>query len=92
MTVIWSEDAVRDLLALRRYISADSPTAAESLARDILAAVELLSEFPGMGRAGRKPHTRELIIPGTPYIVPYMVTENRVEIIAVTHGARRWPE
>ena len=92
MIVIWSEDAVRDLRAVRDYISEFNPTAAENTAQRILDSVELLLSFPGMGRAGRKPHTRELVIPGTPYLVPYAVTDERVEIIAVIHGARKWTD
>ena len=52
----------------------------------------MLAEVPGMGRPGRKPHTRELVVPGSPCIVPYSVTQGRIEIIAVLHGARNWPE
>jgi toxin ParE1/3/4 len=44
------------------------------------------------GRPGRWPGTRELIIPGTPYIVPYRVKGPVVEILRVFHGARRWPD
>ncbi len=45
-----------------------------------------------MGRAGRVPGTRELLIPGTPYIIPYRVRAGAVEILRVFHAARRWPE
>lgn len=47
---------------------------------------------PGLGRAGRVPETRELVIPDTPYLVPYTVRADVVEIHAVLHGARKWPE
>ena len=36
--------------------------------------------------------TRELVVTGTPYIVAYTVLDNRVEILAVQHGAQEWPE
>jgi toxin ParE1/3/4 len=38
------------------------------------------------------PETRELVVSGTPYIVPYTVRGDVVEIHAVLHGARKWPE
>ncbi len=44
-----------------------------------------------MGRAGRVPGTRELVISGTPYIVPYRVRGGAVEVLRVFHAARRWP-
>lgn len=92
MMTVWSRDSIRDLRELRNYIAEFDPAAANNTARRIIEAVEMLSEFPGMGRPGRMPHTRELVISGTPYIVPYLVTEGRIEIIAIVHGARKWPE
>ena len=54
-------------------------------------AVELLATHPASGRIGRVPGTRELVITGTPYIVPYRVRGDAVEILRVFHGARKWP-
>ena len=45
-----------------------------------------------MGRPGRIPGTRELVIPKTPFIVPYRLQRNVIQILRVYHGARRWPE
>jgi len=36
--------------------------------------------------------TRELVIVGTPYIVPYRVENDAVQIITVLHGAQKWPD
>ena len=44
-----------------------------------------------MGRQGRIDGTRELVIHGLPYIIPYRMRHGRVEILAVIHAARRWP-
>ena len=52
----------------------------------------LLPDNPHMGRAGRVPGTRELVIPQTPYIVPYRVQGEVIQILRVYHGARRWPD
>lgn len=92
MTIVWSQGSIRDLNALRNYIAEFNPDAAGNTALGIVEATEMLSEFPGIGRPGRMPHTRELVVSGTPFIVPYMVTEGRIQIIAVIHGARKWPE
>ena len=91
MTLVWSPDSVNDLRALRDYIEEFNPAAAAEVAARIIEAVELLVDFPGIGRVGRKPNTRELVVPGTPYFVPYRVVDGRVEIIGVIHGARKWP-
>jgi toxin ParE1/3/4 len=45
-----------------------------------------------MGRPGRVPGTRELVIPGTRFIVPYRLQGNTIQVLRVFHGARRWPE
>jgi plasmid stabilization system protein ParE len=56
-----------------------------------LATANLLRDQPGLGRPGRIRGTRELIVPGTPYLIPYRVRRHHLEIIAVFHGRRRWP-
>jgi toxin ParE1/3/4 len=59
----------------------------------ILQSVEnLLPDNPHMGRHGRVPGTRELVIPRTPYIVPYRLLDEAIQILRVYHGSRRWPE
>ncbi|MFQ5939545.1 MAG: type II toxin-antitoxin system RelE/ParE family toxin [Alphaproteobacteria bacterium] len=92
MRIVWSPTAVRDLQHVRDCIAERNPRAATAVSRKILKAVQALSELPSTGRPGRLPDTRELVIPGTPFIVPYTVRRGRVEIIAVLHGAQRWPE
>ena len=39
-----------------------------------------------MGRPGRVSGTRELVIPGTPYIIPYRIRGERLKLVAVFHG------
>ncbi len=92
MIIKWLEDAVYDLKALRQYIAQDNPPAANRIAKQILKTVELLSEQPAIGRQGRVSNTRELIISGTPYIIPYRMKNNAIEILRVFHGAMQWPE
>ena len=88
----WSSTAIEDLKNLRTFIGQDDPAAAEATARNILASVEQLLAFPGSGRPGRVPGTRELVVTGTPYVLPYTVVGQEIRIAAVLHGARKWPE
>ena len=93
MTPVWSPEAIHDLVALRAYIEQDEPTAAQRVVVHILHCVEtLLPNHPEMGRPGRVPGTRELVIPKTPFIVPYRLVGADIQILRVFHGARRWPE
>ncbi len=79
-------------LALRAHIAEHDPAAAKRVALHILYCVEyLLSENPKLGAPGRVPGTRELVIPKTPYIVPYRVHGSKIEIARVYHASRCWP-
>jgi toxin ParE1/3/4 len=91
MKVVWSRRAIRHLVAVRDHIEKNNPLSAAAVAERILTCVELLSSQPQMGRPGRIFGTRELVITGTPYIVPYRVRGERLELIAVFHGRQKWP-
>ena len=90
--ILWLDDAVNDLQALRQYISHDKPTAANRVGQQILHTVSLLAQQSGIGRPGRVHGTRELIIPNTPYIIPYRIKNNTVEILRVLHSSMQWPD
>jgi plasmid stabilization system protein ParE len=45
-----------------------------------------------MGRPGRVARTRELVVTGTPYILPYRVTAGVLEVLRVLHASRKWPK
>lgn len=91
MKIVWSRRAIGDLEALREYIAKDNPKAAESVGQRIIESVDLLASQPHLGRYGRILGTRELVVAGTPYIIPYRVRGERMELIAVFHGRRKWP-
>ena len=91
MKVIWSRRAVRHLAELRAYIAKDSEQNAAIVAERILQSVNLLQTQPSMGRAGRVLGTRELVVPDTPFVIPYRVRNDRLELIAVFRGRRKWP-
>ncbi len=89
----WTEKAIADIQALRAYVELDKPHAAKKLALKIIAMVEEdLILQPGMGRPGRKTGTKELIITGTPYLVPYRIRNNCLEVLRVLHGSMKWPQ
>jgi toxin ParE1/3/4 len=91
MSIEWSPTALRHLDQLRDFIAEHDPNAAAEVSERIGKAVDLLTPFPAIGRPGRVPHTRELVVSDTPFIVVYRVRGGTVEILAVFHGARRWP-
>jgi len=91
MQIKWLRAALRNLDAEAEYIARDNPAAADRVVRKIRATVNLLIEQPALGRPGRVPNTRELVISGTPYLAPYRVHGQVIEVLRVLHAARRWP-
>lgn len=91
MKLAWSPAAITDLRALREYIRQRDPRAAARVARRILATARHLRKLPAAGRAGRVPATREAVVVGTPFLMPYRVRAGTIEILRVLHGAQRWP-
>ncbi len=94
MRVKWLEAALQNLDQEAEYIAASDPDAAKSVVAAIFASVDNLEVNPSIGRAGRIVGTRELIVPGTRYLIPYRVNLEReqVEILRVFHTSRRTPK
>ena len=92
MRLRWTRRAERDLDEIAAYIGQDGPSAAARVILELIDQVEraLLGQ-PAVGRAGRVLGTRELVIPGLPYVVPYRLREKDIEILRMLHTSRRWP-
>jgi toxin ParE1/3/4 len=58
----------------------------------IREATYVLIQHPNFGRPGRVEGTRELVIAGLPFIVPYEVTGSEIRILAILHASRKWPD
>jgi plasmid stabilization system protein ParE len=74
------------------YVAVDSAGAADQFLDRIQQAAAVLIRHPMAGRTGRILGTRELVAAGTPWIIPYRVRRGFVDILAVIHGARKWPD
>lgn len=92
MRVRWLLKALRNLDDEATYIATDDAAAARLVVKRVLDAVSSLAEQPGLGRPGRVPGTRELIVAKTRYIVPYRARGETVEILRVFHTSRRLPD
>lgn len=92
MKIRWLEDSIKDLTTLRQYIAKENPTAEKKVAKRIVQSVNLLLDQPSVGRAGRVPNSRELVVSGTPFLAPYRIKNNTIEILRVLHGTMEWPE
>ena len=92
MKIKWVRLALTDLDEAAACISQGNPQAAKRIVKRIRDAARLLSDQPNAGRPGRVHGTRELVITDTPFILPYRVVRDTVQILRVLNGARRWPE
>jgi toxin ParE1/3/4 len=92
MRLRWLRTALRNLDEEAAYIAADDPAAARLIVARVLEAVTQLADQSGLGRPGRVPGTRELVVARTRYVVPYRVKRDAVEILRVFHTSRRLPK
>jgi addiction module RelE/StbE family toxin len=83
--------ALANLDELAAYIARDDFEGAARKVELIRANVDQLAFFPALGRTGRVTGTRELVIAGTSYVVPYRIRQDRIEVLRVIHSARQWP-
>ena len=87
MLIKWTKTALASLDEIASFIAKDNPTRATSFVLELQAAVTNLQAHPGMGRAGRVPGTRELVLHKN-YIAIYRVRGDDVEILRLHHSAR----
>jgi toxin ParE1/3/4 len=93
--IIWAAQARDDLQAIVLFIAQDNPTVAESFGYRLMSKVDILAQFPQLGRVVPEENDetiREIIL--RPYRIIYKVLSEK-EIIAIArvwHGARGEPE
>ncbi len=89
----WTDQALKQLDQAHDYIAlANSEDVARRIVLRVVACVQQLNEYPMSGRPGRVEGTRDLVIPNTPFITAYAIHRQRIVILALYHGAQRWPE
>jgi addiction module RelE/StbE family toxin len=88
MLLKWTKTALRSVDEIAGDIAKDNPKRATSFVVELQEAVTKLQVHPGMGRAGRVPGTRELVLHKN-YIAIYRVRGDGVEILRLHHAARK---
>ena len=92
MKVRWTMPAANQLQSIFEYIAVENKPAAYRTVRRIREAVLLAARMPYFGRIGRTEGTREITVTGTSCLVAYRIAENMIHVLAVMHGAQKWPE
>ena len=90
---MWNQRALDDRDANLEYVGRDSPAAAIQLDDEVEQQVDTLINYLRIGRVGRVPGTRELVILRTPYIAVYQIDEQQqwVEILRILTNWQQWP-
>jgi toxin ParE1/3/4 len=91
LKIVWTDRATLNRDAQLDYIGQDNPAAAIHVDDEIDSQVMQLSDFPRIGRPGKRAGTRELVIDRTPYIAVYRIDGDTVRILRLLHGAQRFP-
>ena len=81
MKVVWLRTALRNLDQSAAHIARDNVDGAARVVERLRRATDRLVRYPESGRVGRFAGTRELIVPGLQFIVPYRVPRRRIEIL-----------
>jgi len=92
MRVLWTENAIDHLTNIYEYIAINSPTYARRMIDRITRRSEQIAEHALSGRKVPEfdvEDIREVI--EKPYRIIYRIKPDRIDIIAVIHGARLMP-
>ena len=90
MKIVWTYLALQDLDNAYEFIVQRNSNAASEIIKRIQGGLDQLQQYPNIGRKGRIKGTRELVIPGTPFLLSYRVKETHIEILALLHRKRKW--
>lgn len=92
MKLRWTPEALDDLTGIRTSIARRRPLVADQVIRKIKASTRLLIHQPMMGRIGRIKGTREWVVTGLPYVIPYILRVKTLLILRVIHTSIEWDD
>lgn len=93
MRVHWTENAIGHLVNIYEYIAINSPTFAKRMVDRITRRSKQIADHPFSGRKVpeyESDDVRELI--ETPYRIIYRIKSDQIDVLAVIHGARLFPD
>ena len=87
--VKWSNSAKNDLKQIYNYILKDSSFYAKKVVQDILSQVDILNEFPNMGKIVPELNDEKIReIFAYSYRIIYQIIGDNTEILALVHERR----
>ncbi len=91
METRWLGKIAANLEAEYQFIAQDYPQVARQFIEEAKRVTELLPYQPAMGRPGRVLGTREIGLSLFPYIIPYRVKDNTIQILRLFYTYCRLP-
>ncbi len=93
MKLIWTREALNNIVEIEEYISQDDPIIAIEFTDFLIDKCEYLLDNPEMGRIVPEllePNIRELIVKN--YRIVYRYIDNEIQILSVFEGHRLLPD
>jgi toxin ParE1/3/4 len=88
----YTSRAARHLVNIASHIAAQSPAGAAHIGGRIREVAELLARFPDLGHEGTLAGTREIVVPGLPYVIVHRIESvDTLTVLGVYHGAQLRP-
>jgi addiction module RelE/StbE family toxin len=92
MRVVWTARARRDRDQIHAFIAQrDGAERANTVVVALTRAILRLAQYPGLGRPSSKPGVRELVVARLPYVVPYRVRDDQIQVLRILHQRRDRP-
>ncbi|MDF4275702.1 type II toxin-antitoxin system RelE/ParE family toxin [Vibrio parahaemolyticus] len=92
MQIKWLKKALVNLEQSAEYLHEYNPRSSREFVQEVYDLTNLLKTNPAMGRTGRVFGTRELILNKYPYLIPYRIKDNCIEILRVFPTRMSQPE
>ena len=83
--------ARRDLDAIYEFVEQDDLRTAKQVANMLLAALRLITTTPMVGIPLKGQNVREWSVSNLPYVIPYRIKGETIEILRVYHTRRKRP-
>jgi len=92
LNVRYTPRASQHLRRIAAYVRSRSPAGARHVGDRIRETIELLAKFSQLGHPGALAGTREMVVPGLPYIIVHRIDpEEMLTILGIYHGSQLRP-
>ena len=92
MKVRYTRQAVADLLGIADYIRDRNPSAAIDVETAVRSTIDLLADYPKIGRDRPELDARALGVPRYPYTAYYRIERDEIWIVHIRDDRRKPPE